>query len=177
MNWPPLIFSWNECYFLRELWIGLLYFLCDSWLTLFFFRELWILLITFVNFPIPPLKSICLDLYSFTVMIRNWLLMIDIGLLFSEMWRRLATISHQKLSYESWHTTTSAFKREYTRFCQHGASLWDHYDTPGAAISPEVTKISPIFWHTLLKDGSREEGGPRDPDPLLFCGRPPPLFQ
>ena len=150
-------------------------FLCDSWLTLFFFRESWILLIIFVNFPIFFLKFICLDLYLFTVMIRNWLLMIDIGLLFSEMWRRSATISYQKLNYESWHTPSSDFKREYTRFCQHGASLWDHYDTPGAAISPEVTKISPIFFGTHYSRtylGRRGVQGIRIP--YFFGGDPPP---
>ena len=122
---------WIVSYFLREPWIDLPLFslwfvnwvLFSSWTVnwnpLFslwfvidlFFREPWILLIIFVNFPIPPQKSM-----SFIVMIRNWFLMIDIGLLFSEMWRRLATISYLKLNYESWHNAcTSDFKRDYTR--------------------------------------------------------------
>ena len=179
---------WIVSYFLREPWIDLplfsLWFVnwvlfsswTVNWTPLF---SLWFVINSFlfpwiVNFAyylrelsnFPPQIHRCLDLYSFTVMIRNWLLMIDIGLLFSEMWREL------------WHTTTctSAFKREYTRFCQHGASLWDHYDTPGAAISPEVTTISPVLWHTLLKDGSREEGVQGIRTPYFFGGRPPPLF-
>ena len=104
--------SWIEFYFPREPWIGILYFPCDSWLTSFLFP--WTVnfayyLREFSNFS-PKIHM------SFIVMIRNWFPMIDIGLLFSEIWRRLATISYLKLNYESWHNPcTSDFKRDYTR--------------------------------------------------------------
>ena len=98
--------------------------------------------------------------------------MIDIGLLFSEMWRRSATISYQKLNYESWHSTTPAFKREYTRFCQHGAPLWHTY----CRYIARSDKNKSLFWHTLLKDGSREEGAKGSGSPNFFGGDPPPPF-
>ena len=115
----PLFSLWfvNWVLFSREPWIGILYFPCDSWLTSFLFP--WTVnfayyLREFSNFP-PKIHM------SFIVMIRNWFLMIDIGALFSEMWRRLATISYLKLNYESWHNAcTSDFKRDYTRVSKGG---------------------------------------------------------
>ena len=92
---------------------------------------------------------------SFTVMIRNWFLMIDIGLLFSEMRRRSAAISYQKL--DSNHGTILIYRtlREITRVSFSGNTT-HHYDTPGAAISLEVTKIrvpffGPHYWDTSYR--------------------------
>ena len=98
VNWPPLIFSvireLSSIIFVNRELESFIFPVIRDW-PLFFFREPWILPIIFVNFPIFPPKSM-----SFIVMIRNWLLMIDICLLFSEMWRRSATISYQKLNYK-----------------------------------------------------------------------------
>ena len=126
---------WIVSYFLREPWIDIplfslwfvnwvlfsswtvnwiLYFPCDSWLTSFLFP--WT-----VNFAyyLREFSNVSPKIHmSFIVMIRNWFLMFDIALLFSEMWRRLATISYLKLNYESWHNAcTSDFK---TRFSKGG---------------------------------------------------------
>ena len=97
VNWPPLIFSvireLSSIFFVNRELESFIFHVIRDW-PLFFFREPWILPIIFVNFLIFPPKSM-----SFIIMIRNWLLMIDICLLFSEMWRRSETISYQKLNY------------------------------------------------------------------------------
>ena len=100
------------------------------------------------EFSNPP-KSICLDLYSFTVLIHNWLLMIDIGLLF---FRNVTTfsdniISETKLRIMAQYLYIGLQVREITRISVTGNTA-HHYDTPGAAISPEVTRISVPFFGT-----------------------------
>ena len=115
VNWPPLIFSvireLSFIFFVNRELESFIFPVIRDW-PLFFFREPWILPIIFVNFPIFPHKIHM----SFIVMIRNWFLVIDIGLLFSEMWRRLVTISYMYLKLKSWHNAcTSDFKRDYTR--------------------------------------------------------------
>ena len=158
--------SWIDFYFLREPWIGILYFPCDSWLTSFLFP--WTVnfayyLREFSNFP-PKIHM------SLIVMIRNWCLMIDICLLLSEMWRRLATISYLELNYESWHNAyTSEFKRDYTRVSKGGFR-----GQQGVAPPPPFSVVPPLY--DVLESLDLGEGEQGVGLPPFFKVVPPPFF-